>query len=79
IVGGPDTVYERLKELIDNSSVGNLLIQFHIGNMSDDVTRASMERFATKVAPRLREYSAKVFAEKFPYMEEDLAEMETTK
>jgi alkanesulfonate monooxygenase SsuD/methylene tetrahydromethanopterin reductase-like flavin-dependent oxidoreductase (luciferase family) len=74
IVGGPDTVYERLKTLIDNSEVGNLLIQFHLGNMPDDLTCASMERFATQVAPRLREYSAKIFAERFPHMEEELAQ-----
>ena len=76
IVGGPDTVYERLKNLIDKSEVGNLLIQFHLGNMPDDITSASMERFATQVAPRLREYSAKVFAERFPHMEEELAQSE---
>ena len=61
-----------LKTLIDNSEVGNLLIQFHLGNMSDDITCASMERFATQVAPRLREYSAKIFAERFPNMEAEL-------
>jgi alkanesulfonate monooxygenase SsuD/methylene tetrahydromethanopterin reductase-like flavin-dependent oxidoreductase (luciferase family) len=72
IVGGPDTVYERLKTLIDNSEVGNLLIQFHLGNMGDDITCASMERFATQVAPRLREYSAKIFAQRFPHMEDEL-------
>jgi alkanesulfonate monooxygenase SsuD/methylene tetrahydromethanopterin reductase-like flavin-dependent oxidoreductase (luciferase family) len=73
IVGGPDTVYERLKTLIDNSEVGNLLIQFHLGNMPNDLTCASMERFATQVAPRLREYSAKIFAERFPHMEDEFA------
>ncbi len=41
--------------------------------MSDDITCKSMERFATQVAPRLREYSAKIFAERFPHMEEELA------
>ena len=73
IVGGPDTVYERLRELVDSSNVGNLLIQFHIGNMSDDITRGSMTRFAEQVAPRLRDYSARVFAERFPESEEDMA------
>ena len=78
IVGGPDTVYERLKTLIDNSEVGNLLIQFHLGNMPNDLTCASMERFATQVAPRLREYSAKIFSERFPHMEEELAQSGVT-
>ncbi len=73
IVGGPDTVYERLRQLIDQTDVGNLLIQFHLGNMSDEITRGSMKRFAEQVAPRLREYSAKRFAERFPESEEEMA------
>ena len=76
LVGGPDTVFERLKNLVDNSQVGNLLIQFHLGNMPNDLTCASMERFATQVAPRLREYSAKLFAQRFPHMEDELARAE---
>jgi hypothetical protein len=32
-----------------------------------------MKRFAEQVAPRLREYSARVFAERFPESEEDMA------
>jgi hypothetical protein len=73
IVGGPDAVFEKLCALIDATDVGNLLIQFHLGNMPDDITRASMKRFAEEVAPRLREYSAKVFAERFPESEEQMA------
>jgi hypothetical protein len=56
--------------------VGNLLIQFHLGNMPNDLTCASMERFATQVAPRLRAYSAKLFAQRFPHMEDELARAE---
>ena len=58
--------------------MGNLLIQFHLGNMPNDLTCASMERFATQVAPRLREYSTKIFAERFPHMEEELAQSGAT-
>ncbi|MFM2129157.1 MAG: hypothetical protein RL477_703, partial [Pseudomonadota bacterium] len=73
IVGGPDTVYERLRKLIDQTDVGNLLIQFHLGNMADDITRGSMKRFAEQVAPRLRDYSARRFAERFAESEQDMA------
>ena len=46
--------------------VGNLLIQFHMGNMRDDLARKSMRLFATEVAPRLREDSRVSFASNFP-------------
>ncbi len=74
IVGGPETVLERLKDLVDKTDVGNLLIQFHLGNMSDAITRASMERFATRIAPALREHSSRRFASRFPHMEDDMAQ-----
>jgi hypothetical protein len=45
--------------------VGNLLIQFHMGNMRDDLARKSMRLFATQVAPRLRQDSREVFASAF--------------
>ena len=46
-------------EILEQTKVGQLLIQFHLGNMADELTRKSMHRFATEVAPRLRENSAK--------------------
>jgi hypothetical protein len=51
-----------------------LLIQFHLGNMADALARKSMQLFATKVAPRLREDSAKLFGRDFPGLERKLAE-----
>ena len=73
IVGSADTVHRRIMEILEQAKVGQLLIQFHLGNMADELTRKSMHRFATEVAPRLREDSAKLFAREFPDMERQLA------
>ena len=60
-------------DILENARVGHLLIQFHMGNMADALTRKSMYRFATEVAPRLRADSARLFAREFPDMERQLA------
>jgi alkanesulfonate monooxygenase SsuD/methylene tetrahydromethanopterin reductase-like flavin-dependent oxidoreductase (luciferase family) len=73
IVGSADTVHRRIMEILQQAKVGQLLIQFHLGNMADELTRKSMHRFATEVAPRLGEDSAKLFAREFPDMERQLA------
>ena len=65
IVGSPDTVYRQIIDLVRETQVGNLLIQFHMGNMRDDLARKSMRLFATQVAPRLREDSRVAFASSF--------------
>jgi hypothetical protein len=65
IVGSPETVYRRIWKMIEQSKVGNLLIQFHLGNMPDDLTRKSMKMFAEQVAPALRDSSLKLFQEQF--------------
>jgi alkanesulfonate monooxygenase SsuD/methylene tetrahydromethanopterin reductase-like flavin-dependent oxidoreductase (luciferase family) len=66
IVGSPDTVYQRIWKLIERAKVGNLLIQFHIGNMPKELALKSMTLFAGQVAPRLRENSLKFFEREFP-------------
>ena len=66
IVGSPDTVYQRFMDILEHAHVGHLLIQFHLGNMKDELTRKSMRLFATEVAPRLREASTKLFGKVFP-------------
>jgi alkanesulfonate monooxygenase SsuD/methylene tetrahydromethanopterin reductase-like flavin-dependent oxidoreductase (luciferase family) len=70
IVGSPETVYRQIIDLISETEVGNLLIQFHLGNMRDDLTRKSMRLFATQVAPRLRDDSRAVFAKHFKELAE---------
>ena len=66
ILGSPETVYRQIMDIIRETQVGNLLIQFHMGNMRDDLARKSMRLFATEVAPRLREDSRVSFASNFP-------------
>jgi alkanesulfonate monooxygenase SsuD/methylene tetrahydromethanopterin reductase-like flavin-dependent oxidoreductase (luciferase family) len=66
IVGSAETVHRRIMDILERAKVGNLLIQFHLGNMQDALTRKSMHLFATQVAPRLREDSARLFAREFP-------------
>ena len=65
LVGSPDTVYRQIIDLVRETEVGNLLIQFHMGNMRDDLARKSMRLFATQVAPRLRDESRVIFAKHF--------------
>ena len=69
IVGSPDTVYRQIIDLVRETEVGNLLIQFHMGNMRDDLARKSMRLFATQVAPRLRDESRVIFAKHFKELE----------
>jgi len=73
IVGSPETVRQRIWKIIEQSQVGNLLIQFHLGNMPPELARKSMRLFATEVAPFLRENSAKLFAQNFPAMNDQQA------
>ena len=68
-VGGPETIYQRLWEFIDEANIGNLLIQFHIGNLSYDLTQKSQRIFAEEVLPRLRADSEALFARKYPRAE----------
>jgi alkanesulfonate monooxygenase SsuD/methylene tetrahydromethanopterin reductase-like flavin-dependent oxidoreductase (luciferase family) len=66
IVGSPETVIRRISGLIERAKVGNLLIQFQLGNMPDHLARKSMKLFAEKVAPVLREQSLRQFSREFP-------------
>jgi hypothetical protein len=59
-------VYRQISDLVRETQVGNLLIQFHLGNMRDDLARKSMRLFATQIAPRLRDDSRIAFAGHFP-------------
>lgn len=76
IVGSPETVRRRIGNIIERSQVGNLLIQFHLGNMPAQLVRKSMGLFASQVAPPLREESAKLFAKNFPTVQEPTAREE---
>lgn len=66
IVGSPKTVRDKLWRFVEEAGVGNLLIQFHFGNMRDELARKSMRLFATEVAPQLRRDSSALFARLYP-------------
>jgi alkanesulfonate monooxygenase SsuD/methylene tetrahydromethanopterin reductase-like flavin-dependent oxidoreductase (luciferase family) len=71
IVGSPETVYRRIWNFVEQAKVGNLLIQFHIGNMRDERVRKSMKMFAEIVAPALRERSLALFQREFAHVNLD--------
>lgn len=69
VVGSPETVRRRLWDYIQTARAGIFLIQFHVGNLSYDLTQKSQRLFATQVMPALREDSARLFAREFPARE----------
>ncbi len=54
IAGSPETVRQRLEELIKVLRVGHLFLLFQVGNMPDELVRHSSKLFAEKVMPKLR-------------------------
>ena len=54
IAGGPDTVRERMEEMIKGLRIGTVFCLMHVGNMPDWKTRLSTQLFAEKVMPQLR-------------------------
>ncbi len=55
IAGSPDTVTEKMKELIQGLRVGNIFCLIHVGNMPRDKCERSSRLFAEEVMPRLRD------------------------
>ena len=54
IAGGPDTVRERMEDMIKTLRVGHIFGLFQIGNMPDEKVRYSTRLFAEKVKPQLQ-------------------------
>ncbi len=54
IAGSPETVHDRMVDLIKSLRVGNVFGLFHIGDMPDDKVKYSSKLFAEKVMPRLK-------------------------
>ena len=54
IAGSPETVRQRMEELIKSLRVGHVFCLLHSGNQPDDKTRHSTRLFAERVMPRLR-------------------------
>lgn len=54
ICGSPDTVRQKLEELIERLGVGNVLGLFRLGSLPTDLTRRSTKLFAEEVMPKLK-------------------------
>lgn len=53
IIGTPDQVAERLREVAVDLNVGHLMLLLQFGNMSKDVVRHNTEMFAKHVKPQI--------------------------
>ncbi len=53
VIGSPDEVADKLKEIAISQNVGNLLLMTQFGNMSSELARYNMELLAKKVKPQL--------------------------
>jgi len=54
VAGSPETVRQRMEELIKTLRVGNIICGIHVGNMPPEKTRYSTGLFAKKVMPQLK-------------------------
>ena len=54
IAGSPETVRQRMEELVKGLHVGHVFCLFHVGDMPDEKTRHSTRLFAERVMPKLR-------------------------
>ena len=55
IAGSPETVVDRMKDMITNLRVGTVFCLLHNGNQPDWKTRYSTKLFAEKVMPKLQD------------------------
>ena len=55
IIGGPDTVRDKLEEVARSLRVGHLMVLLHFGNMRPEVVEQNTDLFAQKVIPGLRD------------------------
>ncbi|MEW6268384.1 MAG: LLM class flavin-dependent oxidoreductase [Thermodesulfobacteriota bacterium] len=55
IVGSPDEVAEKLREVAINLNVGQMMLLLQFGNMSKQLAQYNTQLFASHVAPQLRE------------------------
>ncbi len=54
IIGSPDEVAEKLREVAVNMNVGQLMLLLQYGNMKKDLAFYNTELFAKRVAPQLK-------------------------
>ena len=61
IVGSADTVVRRLKQCVDESGIGTLVVLPQFGSMPHEQSVGNMERFAREVMPALREHASALY------------------
>jgi alkanesulfonate monooxygenase SsuD/methylene tetrahydromethanopterin reductase-like flavin-dependent oxidoreductase (luciferase family) len=54
VVGSPQTVREKIRQMQDATGVENLISLLQFGVLSDELTRRNMEQFAAEVMPHFR-------------------------
>ena len=54
IAGSPETVRQRMEDLIKGLHVGNIFCLLHVGNMTKEKCMYSTRLFAERVMPKLR-------------------------
>jgi len=54
IIGSPDEVADKLREVATELNVGHLMLLLQFGNMGKDATNENSRLFAEKVAPQLK-------------------------
>jgi alkanesulfonate monooxygenase SsuD/methylene tetrahydromethanopterin reductase-like flavin-dependent oxidoreductase (luciferase family) len=55
IAGSPQTVADRLEEVVDTLRCGHLMLLCHFGDMPQETVRYNSERFIRDFAPKLRD------------------------
>jgi alkanesulfonate monooxygenase SsuD/methylene tetrahydromethanopterin reductase-like flavin-dependent oxidoreductase (luciferase family) len=58
LIGSPETVRERLLAIVSELGIGTVLGLLQFGSLPADLTRRSMELYATEVVPWVRERAA---------------------
>jgi hypothetical protein len=53
IVGSPDEVADKLRQVAVNLNVGQMMLLLQFGNMSKDLTLHNTELFARRVSPQI--------------------------
>jgi hypothetical protein len=54
VAGGPETVRDKLLDLVKRLRVGNLMLVMQLGSMPPELTRQNIDIFTSKVLPHLR-------------------------
>lgn len=55
ILGSPDQVADKLREIAVSQNVGNIMLQMNFGNMSKELALYNLELVGTRVVPQLRD------------------------